>query len=348
MTDSAIARPNRFPLIAGVLSSLTVASALVAYKASAALAAYAKARASGTLAAKKPLFQASELAAPLRPLADTASYLSWVIIALTFGVVLGAAVKALVPRSLLARTVAADGIRGQLAAAFVGAPLMLCSCCAAPVFEGVYEKSRRLGPALALMFASPALNPAALALTFLLFPQRLAVIRLVGSLALVLVVTVALERIAPNEAKPTECTIDAAEQTASSVMRDFGAALRAMALRTLPAIVLGVVASAALAGLVPLSSLAHVGGTGVVTMLLVAALAIPVALPTFGEIPIGLALLAAGAPESVVMALLIAGPSINLPSLLTVGRSATPRAAVATGLAVFAVSCACGLAAMIA
>jgi len=47
-----------------------------------------------------------------------------------------------------------------------GAPLMLCSCCVAPIFTGVYERSARLGPSLGLMLAAPALNPAALILTF--------------------------------------------------------------------------------------------------------------------------------------------------------------------------------------
>jgi uncharacterized membrane protein YraQ (UPF0718 family) len=199
------------------------------------------------------------------------------------------------------------------------------------------------------MLASPALNPAALALTFVLFPYHLALIRLTGSLALVLAVSAALGRLAPSGgAQPADCSVDRPEQTAGAIARDFGAALLGIGVRTVPAILLGVLASAAVAGFVPLSSLAHAGGTGVLTLIVVAAVAIPIAMPTFGEIPIGLALLAAGAPEGVVAALFIAGPAINLPSLVTIGRSVSLRAAVATGLAVFAVACASGLVAMAA
>src|SRR5439155_22784006 len=37
----------------------------------------------------------------------------------------------------------------------------LCACCVAPLFDGVYARTRRLDLALALMFAAPELNPAA-------------------------------------------------------------------------------------------------------------------------------------------------------------------------------------------
>src|SRR5437763_16874942 len=71
---------------------------------------------------------------------------------------------------------------------------MLCSCCITPVFQSVYERGARLGSALAVMLASPGLNPAALLLTFILFPGPLAVAGLTAALAIVFVLPVALER----------------------------------------------------------------------------------------------------------------------------------------------------------
>src|SRR5262249_49794522 len=100
-----------------------------------------------------------------------------------------------------------------------------------------------------------------------------------------------------------------------------------MARSTLPIIVLGVILSSFLLQLVPVSAL---GSTplrlGVVV--LVALVSVPLALPTFAEIPLALGLLAAGAPVGAVVALLVAGPAINLPSLLTVSRMTTPRYAL--------------------
>jgi uncharacterized protein len=338
------ASEDRAPLAAGAVVVLTVAAALVAYKASASLAALAKARAAGSMAPKVGFFDVAAAPAWLRPLAGAANYFGWVLVALAFGVVLGAAVRAFVPKRWLAVSVGAPGLRGHLVAVFVGAPLMLCSCCVSPIFEGVYERTRRLGPALALLVASPALNPAALALTFLLLPAHLAVARLLVALLLVLgacaVVGVKMEPAGAGAA--TACALET-DSSWSGLGRSFVSSLREVALRSLPAIALGVVLSVLLVSVLPQPAAAS-GGTAALTVLLVAAVAVPVALPTFAEIPLALALLHAGAPEGAALALLVAGPAVNLPSLFTVRRAVSGRVALATGAAVFALAAAGGLA----
>jgi uncharacterized membrane protein YraQ (UPF0718 family) len=66
----------------------------------------------------------------------------------------------------------------------------------------------------------------------------------------------------------------------------------------------------------------------VLAIIVVASVAVPLALPTFFEIPLALILLGAGAPAGAAVALLIAGPAINLPSLLTIARSTNWKVAV--------------------
>ncbi len=333
----------RAAVVAGVIALALAAGMLITYKAGAAMKAYARAQASGTLRVKPEWIASAELAEWARPLAGTANYFSWVVIALGFGVLIGALVRAFVPDRWLAASVTAPGLAGPLLAAVAGAPLMLCSCCVAPIFHGVYERTRRLGPALALMLASPALNPAALALTFLLFPLDLAVGRLVASAVLVLLATAVLGRLFPDRRTPQECAILAVEPTWGGAGRAFLTSLGWVAWRTLPAIALGVVISAVIIGALPIPRVAAGTGGGVLAVLVAAAIAVPLALPTFGEIPIALALTAAGAPDGAVLAVLIAGPSINLPSLFTLGRSVSARAALATGAAVFLVAAGGGL-----
>jgi uncharacterized membrane protein YraQ (UPF0718 family) len=80
-----------------------------------------------------------------------------------------------------------------------------------------------------------------------------------------------------------------------------------------------------------------------VTIVLVALVGVPLALPTFGEIPLALLLLAAGAPTGAAAALLIAGPSVNLPSLLSLGKATSWRVALATAATVFGTAVAVGL-----
>jgi uncharacterized membrane protein YraQ (UPF0718 family) len=74
-----------------------------------------------------------------------------------------------------------------------------------------------------------------------------------------------------------------------------------------------------------------------------AAIAVPLALPTFFEIPLAVALLAAGAPAGAAVALLFAGPAVNLPSLLTVGHVAGWKAMLLIASMVWLVALAGGL-----
>jgi uncharacterized membrane protein YraQ (UPF0718 family) len=80
-----------------------------------------------------------------------------------------------IPRDWFALALSGPGLRSTFSGAAAGVPLMLCSCCAPPVFEGMYGRTRRLGASLALMLAAPGLNPTALALTFILFPVPVAI-----------------------------------------------------------------------------------------------------------------------------------------------------------------------------
>lgn len=333
------------PAVALVALTLAVGG-LVVYKAGAALRALAFAQGRGSLAPKPEAIASGELPPLVRPLAGAASYFVWVGVALGFGVLIAAIVRALVPAGWLARTVAARGPRAHVLAAAIGAPLMLCSCCIAPIFEGVFQRTRRLGPTLALMLAAPALNPAAHLLTFLLFPRSIAIARLLASLALVVLAGAGVGRLAGKEdAGVSACAIETegGVERSGGLLRLLWSSIREVTARSLPAIVLGVVVSAALARVVPLSSAAAVFPGAIPATLLLAAIALPIALPTFGEIPIGLALLAAGAPASAVVALLVAGVAVNLPSLLTVRRAVSFRAAAATAVAVFLTSAAGGL-----
>jgi uncharacterized membrane protein YraQ (UPF0718 family) len=116
-----------------------------------------------------------------------------------------------------------------------------------------------------------------------------------------------------------------------------------VAVRTLPLIAVGVLASSALAARISSSSLG--GGHGPLAAILVAAtVAVPLALPTFFELPFAVALLAAGMPAGVAAAVLYAGPAINLPSLLTVARASSWPVAAGAALTVWAIAVAGGLA----
>jgi len=125
----------------------------------------------------------------------TLFYFRRIWIALVYGLLIGAAVRAFVPPRRVAALLGWGGpVRRQVAAGLAGTPLMLCSCCITPIFQSVYERGARLGSALAVMLASPGLNPAALVLTAILFPPSLAVARIAAVLVAVFGLAPLIER----------------------------------------------------------------------------------------------------------------------------------------------------------
>ena len=225
-----------------------------------------------------------------------------------------------------------------------GAPLMLCSCCIAPVFAAVHERTRQAGPTGALLLASPSLNPAALTLTFILFTPEIALTRFAMALVLVFGVSALAARfLGTPEGSPAPCALEtAAERGPAGFLASFGREVVRLGRTTLPLIVAGVLVSSLLIDVIPVYRLGE-APFRIATVLLVALVSVPLALPTFAEIPLALGLLAAGAPAGAAVALLIAGPAINLPSLLTVGRMTAPRYAVALAAGTFVLAAVGGM-----
>ncbi|HEY0170184.1 MAG TPA: permease, partial [Pyrinomonadaceae bacterium] len=309
------ARVSRLAFVFGVLLLLVTVGGLIVYKAAGSLAVIGKVRETGAL---KPRFDLLAAGA----FDGTLSYFNAVWPALLFGVLISGAVRAFVSPRWLAGLFGGGRVRSQLVAGLAGAPLMLCSCCVAPVFKSVYERSSRLAPSLALMLAAPSLNPAALFLTFLLFGGKLGAARLLAAGAGVMLTGLLAERFV--KPAPAVCAPEGADETPGGVAAlaaSFVSSSLRVALQTVPLIVAGVFASMLIARWLPVSGLGS-STAQATAVLVVAAVAVPLALPTFFEIPLALLLLAAGMPAGAAVALLVAGPATNLPSLFTVGRSA--------------------------
>jgi uncharacterized membrane protein YraQ (UPF0718 family) len=318
-------------VIYAVILLLVIVATLFVYKASASLAVLETVQNTGTFQPRLNILPMPGNATQVGLFARSVNYFLLIWPALLFGILISGAVRVLDPPRWLARSFARGRVRSQLAAGLAGAPLMLCSCCVAPVFSGMYERSSKLGPALAVMLAAPALNPAALILTFMLFAPRISATRLVAAACAVFFTGILIERFIA--VKPVDCV--AAESAENQpLLRQFLRSCGQVAIRTVPLIVVGVLISMAIALWLPVEVLATSRGQ-VLATIIVALIAIPLAMPTFFEIPLALLLLSAGAPAGAAAAIMIAGPAINLPSLFTIARSTNWRVAAAVALSIF-------------
>ncbi len=323
------------------LPTLLIIGALIAYKSSAAVAVIGKVSATGSFTPRSNVIPLVG-GAGASVLKRTLNYFLIIWPALAFGILISGAVTTFVSPRWLTRALGKGPLRGQIIAGAAGAPLMLCSCCVAPIFKGVYERSARLGPSLGLMLAAPALNPAALILTFLLFDFKIATTRVAASIAAVLFTGMIADKLFGGTSVP--CEIEDLSQSASvgSLLMRFVRSCVQVALRLIPIIVIGVLVSMMIAQWLPAGAFGSANAKFMV-VIVVATLAVPLALPTFFEIPLALVLIAAGAPVGAALALLIAGPAVNLPSLLTIMRSTSWKVSAVVAASVWVIAVASGI-----
>src|SRR5438128_1937395 len=177
---------NRARVASSAILLAALIIGLIGYKGLSGLGKLQQVCAGGALEFRDDLVRTNHGTGDAGFLRRSVKYLRIVWPALLFGVLIAAWVHAFVSPAWFLRGLGASAVREQVTAAFAGAPLMLCSCCASPLFSAVYDRSRRLSPSLALMLASPGMNPASLALCFMLFPTEVAAARVLMTAVAVL------------------------------------------------------------------------------------------------------------------------------------------------------------------
>ncbi len=335
----SLAAPRPYTAIYAATLLLVIAGSLFIYKSTAALAVIEKVQQTRAFQPRLNVLPMPGNAPQLGLFTRSVNYFSVIWPALLFGILISGAVRVLDPPRWFAQGFGKGRVRAQLAAGLAGAPLMLCSCCVAPVFSGMYERSSKLGPSLTLMLAAPALNPAALILTFMLFDYHLATARVVASACAVFFTGVLIERFI--QVKPITCVQPDQQDTKPLLIR-FLRSCAEVAIRTIPLIIVGVLISMAIAMWLPVGSLAS-SDRQLIATVMVALIALPLAMPTFFEIPLALLLLSAGAPIGAAVALMIAGPAVNLPSLFTIARSTNWKVAGAVAFSIFLLAVLAGI-----
>ncbi|MBC2932251.1 permease [Nocardioides sp. zg-1228] len=267
----------------------------------------------------------------------TVAYLDAVWRAVVVGLLVAAAVDALVPRGWVTRLLNRRSPTGQaVAGGAASLPSMMCSCCTAPVAVGLRRSGVSTSAALAYWVGNPLLNPAVLVFLAFVLPAEYAVTRVVVGLAVVVGASALIGRLL--DARGAGAPAVAAPPVDEPVrLGDLpGGYLRSLG-RFVLVLVPEYVALVFVMGLLSpwLSDFAGVEASlGVAAVLVVAVLGALLVIPTGGEIPVVAALLALGAGAGTTGALLITLPALSVPSVVMVGRAMGWRATWAMAAAV--------------
>ena len=246
---------------------------------------------------------------------------------------IASAIDALVPRPWVLSAVRRSGDgKSALAGGLCALPTLMCTCCTAPIAVTLRRDGAPLSAALAYWMGNPVLNPAVLAFLAIVAPWQWVVTRVVIGGILVFGATVLVARLgrpsagAPAVPPPVRFALPTAPAR-------FLRTLVRLSVTLLPLYLIFVFAIGLFRGWVfPLdASTVH---WVVPSVFAAAAFGTLVVIPTAGEIPILLALAAAGLGTAAIGALLITLPAISLVSMAMVARTFSARVTAAMAAAV--------------
>jgi uncharacterized membrane protein YraQ (UPF0718 family) len=259
--------------------------------------------------------------------------------ALVAGLLISAAIQALVPRAWLLRVM---NRRGNVQAAAMGGllstPSMMCTCCTAPVAATLRRDGVGTAAAVANWLGNPLLNPAVLVFLALVTPWQWTLTRIVVGVLVVVGGGALVARLTGNREIPRDEVVAAPEPTGTwfaEAPARFVRTLLRLCLTLLPEYLLVVLAVGAFRGwLFPIGNSAL--RDGVIVVLVSAVIGTLLVIPTAGEIPILQGLALEGLSLGGVGALLVTLPAASLPGMAMVSRSFGWRTTVATAGAVAA------------
>jgi uncharacterized membrane protein YraQ (UPF0718 family) len=228
--------------------------------------------------------------------------------------------------------------------AVAGMPMAVCTNCVAPIARGFYAAGMSRESVLAAMFASPALNVVVLAMTFALFPARVAVLKLATVLFLIFVFAPAAA--SREEEKTYSCPIDipVAEswwQAIVSVVRSYAKSFWYVFRVAFPLMILGAVLGAVVIELLPPQAIIAQASIGGIVLVALVGAFLPV--PMAFDVAIAYIAMTHGAPMPYVVAILCTLGIISVFSLSVLGKTISWRLAGAAYATVAALGIVAGV-----
>lgn len=230
-----------------------------------------------------------------------------------------------VPNQMYNRYLSGHGLRSVLYAAALGVPLPLCSCGVLPTAMSLRREGASKGATTSFLIATPQTGIDSIAATYSLMGLPFAIIRPIAALVTALFGGMLVNLFDNNETitdsspsvKDTsaahltlkEKTLGALRYGYVDMMQDIGRWL-----------VLGLVVAGIITVAVPDGFFSSFSDRPFLGMLLVLACAIPMYLCATGSIPIAVALMLKGMTPGAALVLLMAGPAVNVASLLVIRK----------------------------
>ncbi len=251
---------------------------------------------------------------------------------LLLGLVAAGLIKAWVPDTMLSRWLGGRGLWPVTKAAFIGAPLPLCSCGVLPAALGLHRGGASRSATVSFLIATPETGADSIAVSYALLGPFMTIVRPIAAI-LSAIFTGMLSALLPEpKSAPVTATSScssccsgscSSDSAPSSPMQKTQQGLRYAVTDILddiaPWLAVGIVLAGLVATFIPAQALAE-WGSGLPAMLIMLLVGIPMYICATASTPVAAALLLAGISPGTVLVFLLAGPATNIATLAVVKK----------------------------
>ena len=240
---------------------------------------------------------------------------------LLLGFFIAGVLHVFVPQRFYARYLSRNNKLSVVWAALLGIPLPLCSCGVIPTAIGLKNEKASKGAIASFLIATPQTGIDSILATFSLMGLGFAIIRPTAALITGVCGGLLVNRLLRDDDVMDIDSCSCQTEKGNKVWRVLKYAyydmLRDIGLR----LIIGLVVAALIQVAVPDEFFLQFGSQPLLQMLVLLVIAIPMYICSTGSIPVAAALMVKGLSPGAALVMLMAGPAVNLASILVVHKS---------------------------
>ena len=240
---------------------------------------------------------------------------------LLLGFLIAGILHVFVPQGFYRKYLSRDNKWAVLWAALLGVPLPLCSCGVIPTAIGLRNEKASKGAVASFLIATPQTGIDSILATFSLMGLGFAIVRPVAALITGVCGGLLVNRLVPEDdsviASGASCNVE----TGNRIWRVLKYAYYKMIQDIGGRLVIGLLVAALIQVAIPDEFFLHFGSQPLLQMLVILVVAVPMYICSTGSIPVAAALIMKGLSPGAALVMLMAGPAVNLASILVVRKA---------------------------
>ena len=244
---------------------------------------------------------------------------------LLLGFLIAGILHMFVPKTFYAKYLSRDNKLSVLWAALLGVPLPLCSCGVIPTAVGLKNEGASKGAVASFLIATPQTGIDSILATFSLMGLGFAITRPVAALVTGVCGGFLVNRLVKDKegeyVAEATCKVERGNRLWRILKYAYFDMIQDIGLR----LVIGLLVAALINVAVPDEFFLSFGKQPLLQMLVILVVAVPMYICSTGSIPVAAALMMKGLSPGAALVMLMAGPAVNIASILVVHKSMGSR-----------------------